>query len=76
MPGTGSAVVTIANAANNPVQLNANASLNGCTNGLVIGTGPAPGTPLNVLNINSGDTLTMSARPVTLDGGSITGAAP
>ena len=65
--------VFIQNTANNPVQLNANASLNGSTGALTIGTGPAPGTPLSVLNIGSGDTLTMGARPVTLNGGSITG---
>ena len=70
-PITTSAVV-IANLTNNPVQLNSNVSLNGTTGALTVGSGAAPGTA-NVLNINSGDTLTMGARPVTLDGGSITG---
>jgi hypothetical protein len=40
---------------------------------LTVGTGPAPGTPLSVLNIGLGDTLTMGTKPVTLNGGSITG---
>ncbi len=47
-------------------------SLNGSTGSLTVGTGAAPGTA-NSLNINSGFTLTMGTRPVTLDGGSIAG---
>jgi hypothetical protein len=75
VPSTTSAV-TISNLTNNPVQLNTNASLN-VTSGtnvgsLTVGTGAAPGTA-NVLNINSGFTLTMGTHAVTLDGGSITG---
>ena len=65
--------VTISNLTNNPVQINSNVSLNGSTGSLQVGTGAAPGQA-NSLNINLGDTLTMGARPVTLDGGSITGA--
>jgi fibronectin-binding autotransporter adhesin len=64
--------VTISNLTNNPVQINSNVSLNGTTGALILGTAPAPGTA-NGLNINSGFTLTMGARPVTLNGGSITG---
>jgi hypothetical protein len=69
---TATSAVTISNLTNNPVQINSNVSLNGTTGALTLGTGAAPGTA-NVLNINLGDTLTMGARPVTLDGGSITG---
>jgi hypothetical protein len=69
---TATSAVTISNLANNPVQINTNVLLNGSTGSLTVGTGVAPGQA-NGLNINSGDTLTMGARPVTLDGGSITG---
>jgi fibronectin-binding autotransporter adhesin len=72
VPTTTSAV-TIATTTNNPVQLNSNVSLNGTGGALTIGTAPAPGTPLNVLNINTGDTLTMGTKAVSLLGGSITG---
>ena len=64
--------VTISSLTQNPVQISSNVSLNGTTGALIVGAGTAPGTA-NVLNINSGFTLTMGARPVTLDGGSITG---
>jgi hypothetical protein len=74
VPTTTSAVTVGNNTlANNPVQINSNVSLNGTTGALTVGQGTAPGTA-NSLNINSGDTLTMGARPVTLDGGSIIGA--
>ena len=71
VPTTTSAV-TISNLTNNPVQLKANVSLNGSTGSLTVGVGTAPGQA-NTLNLNSGDTLTMGARPVSLLGGSITG---
>jgi hypothetical protein len=69
---TSTSAVTIGVTTNNPVQLNSSISLNGTTGALTVGAGVAPGTA-SVLNINSGDTLTMGARPVTLSGGSITG---
>jgi hypothetical protein len=69
---TNTSAVTIGVTTNNPVQLNSSVSLNGTTGALTVGAGVAPGTA-SVLNINSGDTLTMGARPVTLSGGSITG---
>ncbi|MGA9599596.1 MAG: hypothetical protein WBS22_04960, partial [Methylocystis sp.] len=81
VPGTGAntnAAVTIGNSnlQNNPVQINANYSLNtgsGTTTGsLTVGAGAAPGQA-NGLNINSTYTLTMGTHAITLDGGSITG---
>jgi hypothetical protein len=69
LPITTSAV-TIGVTSNNPVEINSNVSLNGSTGALTVGAGL--GTTES-LNINSGDTLTMGARPVTLAGGSITG---
>ena len=65
VPTTTSAVVIGNSTTNNPVQLNSNVSLNGTTEALTVGAGFAPGTA-SVLNINSGDTLTMGTRPVTL----------
>jgi hypothetical protein len=64
--------VTISNLTNNPVLINSNISLNGSTGSLTVGTGVAPGTA-NSLSIGAGFTLTMGARPVTLNGGSIIG---
>jgi fibronectin-binding autotransporter adhesin len=67
-PTTTSGVV-INNNTNNPVELNASTSLNGTTGSLAVGNGAGSG---DSLNINSGVTLTMGARPITLNGGSIT----
>jgi PEP-CTERM motif-containing protein len=55
------------------VQLNSNASLTGSTGSLAVGCGYGC-VATDTLTINSGVTLTMGARPVTLTGGTITGA--
>ncbi len=64
--------VTISNLTHNPVQLNSNVSLSSASGTMTIGSGVAPGTA-NSLNINSGDTLTMGSKAISLLGGSITG---
>jgi hypothetical protein len=69
IPTTTSAV-TIGVTTNNPVQINSNVSLSGTGGALTIGP---TGGGTESLNINSGFTLTMLTKPITLNGGSLTG---